>query len=122
MRWRGAWGRKWGYQQTYYDLLGSSPDYIDNFDGYSFTNPTAPGHELAPFSQFDVALAAHIRDRVGNSLLQLRLDVLNAFDRLNPAHRYLREQNEFEDEDRSLTDEMSYLLRRTFTFSVQLQW
>ncbi|MXY07708.1 MAG: TonB-dependent receptor [Rhodothermaceae bacterium] len=122
VRWRGAWGRKWGYQQTYYDLLGSSPDYIDNFEGYSFTNPTAPGHELAPFSQFDVALAAHIRDKAGNSLLQLRLDVLNAFDRLNPAHRYLREQNEFEDEDRSLTDEMSYLLRRTFTFSVQLQW
>ena len=122
VRWRGAWGRKWGYQQTYYDLLGSSPDYIENFDGYSFTNPTAPGHELAAFSQLDVALAAHVRDRAGNKLLQLRLDVLNAFDRLNPAHRYLREQNEFEDEDRSLTDEMSYLLRRTFTFSVQLQW
>ncbi len=122
VRWRGAWGRKWGYQQTYYDLLGSSPDYIENFDGYSFTDPTAPGHELAPFSQFDVALAAHIRDRAGSSFLQLRLDVLNAFDRFNPAHRYLREQNEFEDEDRSLTDEMSYLLRRTFTFSVQLQW
>ena len=122
VRWRGAWGRKWGYQQTYYDLLGSSPDYIENFDGYSFTDPTAPGHELAPFSQFDVALAAHIRDRAGSSLLQLRLDVLNAFDRFNPAHRYLREQNEFEDEDQSLTDEMSYLLRRTFTFSVQLQW
>lgn len=122
MRWRAAWGRKWGYQQTYYDLLGSSPDYIENFEGYSFTNPTAPGHELAPFSQFDVGLAAFIRDRAGNSLLQLRLDVLNAFDRLNPAHRYLREQNEFEDENRSLTDEMSHLLRRTFTFSVQLQW
>lgn len=122
VRWRGAWGRKWGFQQTYYDLLGSSPGYIANFDGYSFTNPTAPGHELAPFSQFDVALAALIRNRTGNSILQLRLDVLNAFDRMNPAHRYLREQNEFEDEDRSLTDEISHLLRRTLTFSVQLQW
>lgn len=122
VRWRGAWGRKWGFQQTYYDLLGSDIDYVANFDGYSFANPTAPGHELAPFSQFDVALAALVRDRAGNSILQLRLDVLNTFDRLNPAHRYLREQNEFEDENRRLTDEMSYLLRRTFTFSARLQW
>ena len=124
VRWRGAWGRKWGFQQTYYDLLGSDIYYRNRptFDGYSFTNPTAPGHELAPFSQLDVALAAIIQGRAGNSILQLRLDVLNAFDRTNPAHRYLRQQNEFEDEDRSLTDEMSYLLRRTFTISAQLQW
>lgn len=124
VRWRGAWGRKWGFQQTYYDLLGSDIYYKDRptFDGYSFTNPTAPGHELAPFSQLDVAMAAIIRDRAGNSILQLRLDVLNAFDRANPAHRYLRQQSVFEDENRRLTDEMSYLLRRTFTISAQLQW
>ena len=122
VRWRGAWGRKWGFQQTYYDLLGSSTDYIANFDGYSFTDPTAPGHELAPFSQFDLALAVLIRDRTGDSTLQLRLDVLNAFDRMNPAYRYLREQNEFEDENQNLTDEISHLLRRTFTFSAQLRW
>ncbi len=129
VRWRGAWGRKWGFQQTYYDFLGSDIYYRDQdrsdiptFDGYSFTNPTAPGHELAPFSQLDVALAALIRDRAGNGILQLRLDVLNAFDRANPAHRYLRQQSVFEDENRRLTDEMSYLLRRTFTFSARLQW
>lgn len=121
IRWHGTWGRKWAFKRAYYDLLGSAIDYAASFDDYSFNDPTAKGHALAPFSQFDIGLAAIIRDRT-NRRLWIRIDLLNAFDRLNPAYRYLLEQNEFGADRTILADRTSHLIGRTFTVSAQLQW
>ena len=121
IRWQGTWGRRWAFKRAYYDLLGSDIDYAASFEEYSFSDPTAEGHALAPFSQFDIGLAAIIRDR-HNRKLWLRLDVLNAFDRLNPAYRYLLEQYDFETNRTILADQTSHLVGRTLTISAQLQW
>ena len=121
IRWQATWGRRWAFKRAYYDLLGSDIDYAASFDDYSFNDPSAEGHTLAPFSQFDIGLAAIIRDRT-NRRLWIRIDLLNAFDRLNPAYRYLLEQNEFGTDRTILADRTSHLIGRTLTVSAQLQW
>lgn len=121
IRWYGTWGRKWAYKQAYYDLLGSNINYAAKFDDYSFEDPTAKGHTLRPFTQVDLEIAAIIRDQ-SNHNLQIRLNVLNAFDRMNPAYRYLRERQQFGSDQKILREETGYLISRTFSISAQLQW
>jgi len=121
IRWYGTWGRKWAYKQAYYDLLGSDIDYAASFEEYSFLDPTADGHLLAPFSQLDLGIAVTI----GNNSIrrfQIRFDLLNTLSRDNPAHRYLEEQPELGSEIRILTDKTSYLIGRALTLSAQLHW
>ena len=122
IRWHGAWGRKWAFKRAYYDLLGSNIDYAARFEDYSFEDPTAKGHSLAPFSQLDLGIGVIIRDRLDRSF-QIRLDVLNALGRRNPAYRYLLEREQLgPDAKKILTDETSYLIGRTLTLSAQLRW
>ncbi len=121
IRWHGAWGRKWAFKQAYYDLLGSNIEYAATFDDFSFEDPTAEGHTLAPFSQLDLGIAVNVNDR-SNRTFQLRIDLLNAFDRRNPAYKYLQERNQFGTDDQILVEETSYLIGRTATVSAQLQW
>ena len=120
-RWHGAWGRKWAYKRAYYDLLGSDIDYAAEFDDYSFDDPTAKGHHLAPFSQLDLGFAVNVRNSLARNF-QIRLDLLNALGRQNPAYQYLVEQAELGSDRTVLTDETSYLIGRSFTLSMQLQW
>ncbi len=176
LRWHGAWGRKWAFKQAYYDLLGSDIEYAASFDDYSFENPTADDHTLAPFSQLDLGIIMRLSDRSNrtfqlrldllsfgclfdaasfddysfenptaddhtlapfsqldlgiimrlsdrsNRTFQLRLDLLNAYDRKNPAYHYLQERNQFGTDDQILVDKTSYLIGRTLTVSAQLQW
>ena len=121
VRWYGAWGRKWAYKRAYYDLLGSDIEYAASFEGYSFVDPTADGHLLAPFSQLDLGFAFILQNQSARKL-QVRIDLLNALGRNNPAHRYLRERPQFGSDIRILTDETSYLIGRAFTLSAQLHW
>lgn len=121
LRWQSVWGRQWAFKRAYYDLLGSNIDYAASFDEYSFDDPTAEGHSLAPFSQFDIGIAAIIRNN-SNRRLWVRFDLLNALDRRNPAYRYLQEQGQFGIEQTILSDRTSHLIGRTLTVSAQLQW
>ncbi len=121
MRWHGAWGRKWAFKRAYYDLLGSDIDYATRFQEYSFEDPTADGHALAPFSQLDLGVALILRDR-SDRRFQVRLDVLNALGRQNPAYRYLLERGQPGSDKKVLTDQTSYLIGRTLTISAQFQW
>ena len=121
MRWHGAWGRQWAFKHAYYDLLGSDIEYAASFGEYSFDDPTAEGHSLGPYSQLDLGLSVTVRNRIDHKF-QLRFDLLNALDRMNPAYRYLQERNQIGSEDQILVDETSYLIGRTFTLSAQFQW
>lgn len=121
MRWQGAWGRQWGYKRAYYDLLGSDIDHAATYDEFSFVDPTAEGHELAPFVQLDLGISVIIHG-TSSRKFQVRVDLLNAMDRENPAYRYLQEQGQFGTERQVLVNRTSYLIGRTFTLSAQLQW
>jgi len=121
IRWHGAWGRKWAYKRAYYDLLGSDIEYAAQFDDYSFEDPTAKGHRLASFSQLDLGIAVIARNSFVRSF-QIRLDLLNALGRQNPAYQYLVERPEIGSDRTVLADETSYLIGRSFTLSLQLQW
>lgn len=121
IRWQAAWGRKWAYKQAYYDLLGSDIDHAEQFEEYSFENPTADGHHLAPFSQLDLGIAFNIPGPLTRTF-KIRLDMLNVFGRENPAHQYLVEQPEVNSDRRILTDQTSYLIGRSLTLSVLAQW
>jgi len=121
IRWHGAWGRKWAYKRAYYDLLGSDIDHAERFEEYSFEDPIADGHHLAPFSQIDIGVAVNIPSSLTKTF-KIRVDLLNVLERKNPAHRYLVERPEFGSDQRILTDESSYLIGRSFTLSVLAQW
>lgn len=121
IRWQGAWGRKWAFKRAYYDLLGSDIDYAASFDEYSFDDPTAKGHSLAPYSQFDIGLAAILSNR-SHHRLWFRVDLLNAFGRLNPSYLYLQEQSQHGTDQTVLSERTSHLIGRTLTVSAQLQW
>ncbi len=121
IRWHGAWGRKWAYKRAYYDLLGSDIDHTEQFEEYSFEDPTADGHDLAPFSQLDLGMAVNIPSSMTRTF-KIRFDLLNVLGRQNPAHRYLIERAEFGTEKRILIDETSYLIGRSLTLSILAQW
>lgn len=97
-RWRGIWGRTWGFRQAYYDFYGAIKDRegtdlpasllekIFRQDAlYHFGRPDA--HRLDPFYQLDLSLA-YTRP-LGGLHLQLRADLLNVLDRTNAAEWYL---------------------------------
>lgn len=96
-RWRGIWGRTWGFRQGYYDFVGAYDTLADDLP--SDLIPKAPRqieryrldepdeHELPPIYQLD--LSAAYNQRVGSSNVQLRCDVLNVLDRSNVAEWYL---------------------------------
>ena len=92
-RWRGIWGRAWGFHQAYYDFIGAyrtlaetiPPDVQasigEHAEAYRLRRPTE--HRLAPFYQLDLSLA--YSRPLGGVGLQGRLDLLNVFDQRNVA-------------------------------------
>ena len=96
-RWRGIWGRTWGFRQGYYDFIGAFDTIADDLpsdlipkaqrqiDKYRLNLPDT--HELPPIYQLDLS-AAYTHQITGSSL-QLRADLLNVLDRRNVAEWYL---------------------------------
>ena len=101
-RWRGVWGRTWGFRKTYYDFVGAHLDDLsrvlaelaetgvssdaririgNQVVGYHLDQPDT--HTLPPILQLDLSLAYTFH--VGGTLLQIRTDVLNALNRENIA-------------------------------------
>ncbi|MDX1546817.1 MAG: TonB-dependent receptor, partial [Rhodothermales bacterium] len=125
-RWRGGWGRTWGFRRAYYDYFGNDPTQAARFDPdptnddrdevIDFQDPTA--HALPAFAQLD--LGAAYTHPLGPAALQIRLDVLNALDRANVADRTLRQIEQgavtlLEPEERTL-------LARTVSVALRLKW
>ncbi|WP_456427476.1 carboxypeptidase regulatory-like domain-containing protein [Rhodocaloribacter sp.] len=101
-RWRGVWGRTWGFRKTYYDFVGAHLDDLSSVlaelaqtgvssdarirignqvVGYNLDKPDT--HTLPPILQLDLSLAYNLH--VGGTTLQIRTDVLNALNRANVA-------------------------------------
>ena len=117
-RWRGGWGRVWGFRQAYYDFLATDVAQGLNFEGYDFRFPTDPDHQLNPFEQLDLGVA--YTQPLGPAALQLRVDVLNATNRQNQADRNLFEQTVGDNSE--LVTQTRYLLPRTFSVSARVKW
>lgn len=115
-RWRGGWGRIWGFRRAYYDFLGTDVAQALSFEEYDFRHPS--DHTLPAFQQLD--LGAAYTQPLGPVALQLRLDLLNATDRQNVADRSLEE--EIEGDELKLQRHERYLLSRTLSVSVRLTW
>ncbi|MEM8487752.1 MAG: carboxypeptidase regulatory-like domain-containing protein [Bacteroidota bacterium] len=97
-RFTGVWGRSWGFRQAYYDYFGhrSSTRLQPPFD---FGKPE--DHVLPAIYQIDLGLAYNVA--INNSILQLKFDVLNAFDRKNVADwRLLFADGQLEKDNRYL--------------------
>ncbi len=120
-RWRGGWGRIWGFRQPYYDLLATDVRQGLRFGVHEFRDPTRRAHRLDPFKRFDVGLA--YSRPVGGTELRLRIDVLNVTNRLNEADRNLYEATPIHDETGPtvILTETRYLLGRTWSISLRVQ-
>ena len=117
-RWRGGWGRVWGFRQAYYDFLATDVAQGLNFEGYDFRFPTDPEHQLEAFKQLDLGVA--YTQPIGPTAIQLRVDVLNVTNRKNAADQSLFEQ--VAGEDIGLITQTRYLLPRTLSVSARMKW
>ncbi len=129
-RWRGVWGRVWGFRQTYYDYLATDFRQGLSFDGFDFHLPTAKQHRLTPLKQLDLGLA--YQANVRQLTLQIRVDLLNALNRRNQAELFLKEvatpPNSSTESDADLEEtpdlliENKDLIGRSLSLAVQLRW
>lgn len=97
-RWKGVWGRTWGFRQGYYDFVGAFASIADDLppelipkaenqiNRYRLDHPDE--HELEPIYQLDLS-AAYTQPLTDGSTLQLRVDVLNVLDRENVSEWHL---------------------------------
>ena len=97
-RWKGVWGRTWGFRQGYYDYIGAfssiaddlPPDLIpkaeNQINRYRLAHPDE--HELPPIYQLDLSGAYNV-SLSNESSVQLRVDVLNVLDRVNVSEWHL---------------------------------
>lgn len=117
IRWRGAWQRKWGFRQAYYDYLANYPIPSYNIGETNFRQPET--HDLGPLYQLDVGLA-YTHD-LGFAAVQLRADVLNVLNRKNIADWGARQ---VEDENGTIRIEKQprTLLPRMPSLAVRLTW
>jgi hypothetical protein len=102
MRWRGSWGRTWGFRKAYYDFLSAHLNNVDSLleelrdngvstdainrikrqiTNYDLTSPDS--HTLSPIYQLD--LSGSYSMRIGKYALQLRADIINVLNRDNVA-------------------------------------
>ncbi len=144
-RWRGSWGRTWGYRKAYYDFLsahlndltallkemkenGVSTDAINRIErqvtNYDLTSPD--NHILSPIYQLDLSTAYSMR--LGKYSLQVRADLINVLNRDNTAEwRFeLDEESYFGggvDNTTGLLERSDrLLLPRVFSAAVRLTW
>ena len=110
-RFTGIWGRSWAFRQAYYDFFGHSNllDYQNNID---FSSPDA--HTLPPFLQVDAGLAYNLSLKTTN--VQVRIDLLNIFDRNNVADQRLVWV------DGALVTENRYFYPFIPTMALRLNW
>jgi hypothetical protein len=145
MRWRGSWGRTWGFRKAYYDFLsahlndvdmileemrenGVSSDAINRIKrqitNYDLTSPDS--HTLPPVYQLD--LSGSYSMRIGKYALQLRADVINVLNRDNVSEwRFqLDEETYFGNGSGSTTGLLErsdrHLLPRVISAAVRLTW
>ncbi len=117
-RWRGGWGRIWGFRQAYYDFLATDVSQGLTFDEFDFRDPTGENHRLPSFQQLDLGVA--YTQPIGPTAIQLRVDVLNVTDRDNVADLSLIEEGE--GNALHLVSQKRFLLPRTLSVSVRLKW
>ncbi|MEX0746583.1 MAG: hypothetical protein WD275_01200, partial [Rhodothermales bacterium] len=96
-RWKGVWGRTWGFRQAYYDFVGAfgtlatdmPPDVIQKsirqIERYELIDPDQ--HDLPPIYQLDLSVAYSWQ--LFSSRLQTRVDVLNVLNRQNVSEWHL---------------------------------
>ena len=125
VRWRGSWGRVWGFRQAYYDFLGTDTDQGLTFGGIDFRQPTDLEHQLNPFKQLDLGFA--FTTTAGPGDLQIRADILNVTNRRNEADRNLlevipSETAQIEEETSGLIRQSRHLLGRALSISLRLRW
>jgi hypothetical protein len=77
-RWRGVWGRAWGFRDAYYDLL-TTHDALTSTPPYDLSDPGA--HVLPPLYRLDLGLA--YARTVGGVTLRAEATVFNVLDRAN---------------------------------------
>ena len=83
-KWQGIWGRKWAFRQSYYDFLQYRSNEIPS--EFSFNSPE--NDELSPFQQVDLSFI--YQPTIGKADLELRLELLNIFNRKNTLEKYLQ--------------------------------
>jgi hypothetical protein len=85
LRWRGVWGRSWGFRRAYYDYLApqSAPGDYAPFD---LSAPAS--HTLPPLYRLDAGLTYALA--WSGFSLEARLDLLNVLDRRNAFDWSLR--------------------------------
>lgn len=77
-RWRGEWGRTWGYRQAYYDYFAHH-DNLRYQGAYDLAHPSA--HRLSPLYQLDLMAAyTPVFDPIE---LGFRVSLLNVLNRAN---------------------------------------
>ena len=76
--WTGAWGRRWGLRQAYYDYLAAAPPPVD-LSPFSLDEPDR--HRLPPYYRLDLGLSFERAWELG--AVRVRLAALNVLDRRN---------------------------------------
>lgn len=77
-RWKGVWGRSWGFRQAYYDYFGHDAE-TRHHPPVDLGDPAE--HVLPPLYQLDVSAA--YTQPIGAAALQLRAEVVNVLGREN---------------------------------------
>lgn len=129
-RWRGIWGRSWGFRQSYYDFLGAARSVvhaipeniqdimIDQIIAYRLRRPQR--HRLPPVYQLDLSAAYTLH--LGGLRLQTRLDLLNVLDQSNVADwRFIYDQD-FYRGHRLLKRDDRLLLPFTPSLALRMSW
>lgn len=129
-RWRGVYGRTWGFRQGYYDFAGAfggdgSPERIRRqIERYRLYAPDDDLNRLPPIQQLDISLA--YTRRVGSVTLQARTDVSNVLNRDNVAERHLVLDEAYFDPNNPNSGILKVaerpLLPRVFTVAFRLSW
>lgn len=97
-RWKGVWGRSWGFRQVYYDYFGHH-DATRLHGAFDLGDPSS--HALPPLYQLDVGAAYTLP--LGPADLQIRAELLNVLDRDNVLDwRLVREGDAWRKEARTL--------------------
>ena len=129
-RWRGIWGRRWGFRQAYYDFIGAyrtlsetipqpvQQNIREHINAYNLKKPAQ--HRLSPFYQLDLSLA--YTRRVGGLGVQGRIDLLNVFDQRNTADWRFVADRAYYDQEQLLRRDSRLVQPFTPSLAVRLKW
>lgn len=122
LRWQGGWGRTWAFRKAYYDYLATDSLASPTYGDIDLRDPSS--HRLPAFQQLDLS-TAYTRE-VGPITAQIRMDLLNLFNRENVADLSLkeirREDDEGEEYIAGYESVPRTLLPRTLLLAVRLRW